>query len=211
MTRTLFVLTLIRRRSDSHFVIAPLKCGAWQYRELSLKDYVLIIYTLPDLLVNFSPLIETVIWWKENVSHVLPVHRRNLLARAMFHLYWKSMKSELDVELLTLNIRHTEEEIWDTRSQDTPNPLEVTSYEEPFSYDGFCFQLFSNVFVKNLATSSVVSLLPISRCSLPSLIVLYRINRLSWSNNSHGSLSRPVKGTHARLWEQWYLLMIYFD
>ena len=145
MTRTLFVLTLIHRRSDSHFVIAPL---AWQYRELSLKDYVLIIYNLPDLLVNFSPLIETVIWWKENVSHVLPVHRRNLLARAMFHLYWKSMKSELDVELLTLNVRHTEEEIWDTRSQDTPNPLEVTSYKEPFSYDGFCFQLFSNAFVK---------------------------------------------------------------
>ena len=58
MTRTLFVLTLIHRRSDSHFVIAPL---AWQYRELSLKDYVLIIYNLPDLLVNFSPLIETVI------------------------------------------------------------------------------------------------------------------------------------------------------
>ena len=45
------------------------------------------------------------------MSHVLPVHRCNPLARAMFHLYWKSMESELDVELLILNIRHTEEEI----------------------------------------------------------------------------------------------------
>ena len=45
------------------------------------------------------------------MAHVLPVHRRNPLARAMFHLYWKSMESELDVERLILNIRHTEEEI----------------------------------------------------------------------------------------------------
>ena len=61
--------------------------------------------------MNFSPSIETVLYWEKNVAHVLPVHGCNPLARAMFHLYWKSMESELDVELLILNIGHTEEEI----------------------------------------------------------------------------------------------------
>ena len=103
------VSTLIHHRSNSDFI--PLQCGEWQYRELSLKDYFPIIYNWPDFLVNFSPSIETVLWWEKNVAHVLPVHRRNPLACAMFHLHWKSMESELDVELLILNIRHTEEEI----------------------------------------------------------------------------------------------------
>ena len=64
----------------------------------------LVYVNRPDLFVNFSSLMKNVFSWKENVMHFCP---GDPVTCSVFHLHWKPIEGELDVELFSLHKWHS--------------------------------------------------------------------------------------------------------